>query len=134
MPLWLEWFRCVWVLRPACSRARTFLWMSLALVGLSIRAELGGVTSFVRAIGLAAETYSKLLHLFHSPALVVDRLTECWVRLSRSLFTPLRVGERLVLVADGVRIPKEGRKMPAVKELHQESDNNSKPLYIAGHS
>ena len=24
--------------------------------------------------------------------------------------------------------------MPAVKELHQESDNNSKPLFIAGHS
>lgn len=134
MPLWLEWFRCVLDLRPACSRARTFLWMSLALVGLSIRAELGGVTSFVRAVGLAGDTYPKLLHLFHSPALEVDRLTSCWVGLVRRLFTPLRVGERLVLVADGLKIPKEGRKMPAVKELHQESDNNSKPLFIAGHS
>ena len=61
MTLWLEWFRCVLDLRPACSRARTFLWMSLALLGLSVRAELGGVTSFVRAGGLAADTYPKLL-------------------------------------------------------------------------
>ena len=134
MNLWLEWFRCVLDLRPACSRARTFLWMSLALLGLSVRAELGGVTSFVRAGGLAADTYPKLLHLFHSPGLAVDRLTECWIGLTRRLFTPVRVGERLVLVADGLKIPKEGRKMPAVKKLHQESANNSKPTFIAGHS
>src|SRR3990172_10073160 len=31
-------------------------------------------------------------------------------------------------------IPKEGRKMPAVKSLHQESDSNSKPPFIMGHS
>jgi len=59
------------------------------------------------ALGLAGDTYPKLLHLFHSPALSVDRLTECWIRLTQRLFTPLRVGERLVLVADGVKIPKE---------------------------
>ena len=134
MTLWLEWFRCILDLRPACSRARTFLWMSLALLGLCVRAELGGVTSFVRAVGLVAGTYPKLLHLFHSPGLAVDRLTECWVGLTRRLFTPLRVGERLVLVADGLKIPKEGLKMPAVKKLHQESANNSKPPFIAGHS
>ena len=53
MPLWLEWFRCVLDLRPACARTATFLWMSLALMGLAVRAELAGVTSFVRALGLA---------------------------------------------------------------------------------
>ena len=134
MALWLEWFRCVLDLRPACSRARTFLWMSLALLGLSVRAEWAGVTSVVRAVGLNAGTYPKLLHLFHTAGLAVDRLTECWVGVARRRFTPLRVGERLVLVADGLKIPKEGRKMPAVKNLHQESTNNSKPPFIAGHS
>ena len=29
---------------------------------------------------------------------------------------------------------KEGRKMPAVKCVHQESENNSKPEFIMGHS
>ncbi len=134
MKLWTEWFRCVSNLRPACARKATFLWMSLALLGLSVRAELGGVTSFVRAAGLTPGTYPKLLHLFHSSGLAVDRLTELWIALARRVFVPLRVGERLVLVADGLKIPKEGRKMPAVKSLHQESANNSKPPFISGHS
>jgi hypothetical protein len=134
MPLWLEWFRCLESLRPACARTATFLWMSLALMGLSVRAELAGVTSFVRALGLSPATYRNLLHLFHSPGLDLSRLSAAWIALVRRLFVPLRVGERVVVVADGLKVPKEGRKMPAVKKLHQESANNSKPPYIAGHS
>ena len=33
-----------------------------------------------------------------------------------------------------MKAPKEGRRMPAVKSLHQESESNSKPEYIMGHS
>jgi hypothetical protein len=134
MSLWLEWFRCVQALRPACARARTFMWMCLALFGLCIRSDLGGVTSFVRAGGLAAATYHRLLHLFHTPALALDTLTTLWVRLVLKLFVPLRAGTRPVLVADGLKAPKEGRLMPAVKKLHQESTDNSKPEFIFGHS
>lgn len=39
-----------------------------------------------------------------------------------------------MLIADGLKNPKEGRKMPAVKLLHQESTNNSKPEYVMAHS
>jgi hypothetical protein len=31
-------------------------------------------------------------------------------------------------------VPKRGRKMPAVKLLHQQSESNTKPEYIMGHS
>jgi hypothetical protein len=134
MALWLEWFRCLEALRPACARAATFLWMSLALMGLSVRAELAGVTSFVRALGLAPAAYRSLLHLFHSRGLDLERLSAGWVALASRLFVPVRVGQRVVLIADGLKVPKEGRKMPAVKKLHQESANNSKPPFIAGHS
>jgi hypothetical protein len=37
-------------------------------------------------------------------------------------------------LGDGIKNPKRGRKMPAVKRLHQVSDNNTKPEYIMGHS
>lgn len=134
MSLWMDWFQCVRALRPACSRARTFLWMTLVLVGLSIRPDLGGVTSFVRAGGLVPEAYRRLLHLFHTPGLDLGRLTTLWIRLVLRLFTPLEAGGRLVCVADGIKVPKEGKKMPAVKRLHQESGNNSKPPFIFGHS
>ena len=134
MALWLEWFRCVKALRPACARSKTFMWMCLALFGLCTRSDLGGVTSLVRAGGLVAKAYPRLLHLFHAPALALDTLTQLWVRLALKLFTPLRAGTRPILVADGLKAAKEGRKMPAVKLLHQESTDNSKPEFIFGHS
>jgi len=39
-----------------------------------------------------------------------------------------------VLLGDGIKIPKSGRKMPAVKRPHQASENNTKPEFIMGHS
>lgn len=134
MFLWFEWFQCVQKLRPACTRTRTFLWMVLALVGLCSRADLAGVTSFVRAAWLQPRTYRRLLHLFHSSGLHLHTLTSLWIKLALSLFNPVRVGNRPVFVADGIKVPKEGRKMPAVKKLFQNSENNTKPEFIFGHS
>ncbi len=37
-------------------------------------------------------------------------------------------------VGDGIKVPKCGKKMPGVKLLHQQSDSNTKPEYIMGHS
>ena len=108
--------------------------MTLALVGLTVRSDLLGVTSVVRAVWLRPCTYKRLLHMFHTPALAVQKLTTLWIRLSLKLFDPLKVQGRLVLVADGLKVAKEGRKMPAVKKLHQESGDNSKPEFIFGHS
>ena len=46
----------------------------------------------------------------------------------------MQVNDRIVLVGDGIKVGKRGRKMPAVKCLHQESDVNTKPEFIMGHS
>ncbi|WP_339218393.1 hypothetical protein [Paenibacillus sp. FSL H8-0332] len=43
------------------------------------------------------------------------------------------VKDRVVLVGDGMKQAKEGRRMPGVKKLHQESENVSKDDYIFGH-
>lgn len=134
MELWTAWFTAVAGLRPACARWRTFAWMVVVLLGLSIRSDLAGVTSIVRGLELAPALYLRLLALFHSRGLKLAALTELWVRWCRRAFTPLRVGPYLLCLADGLKVAKEGRKMPAVKKLHQSSDNNSKPPFIFGHS
>lgn len=134
MALWVEWFRCVVELRKACSRRRTFVWMCLVLVGFSVRTDLLGVTSFVRSCFLRPEKYRRLLHLFHSPALKLEKITELWTLLVLKVFRPVTCQDHLVLAADGLKVPKEGKKMPAVKALHQESQDNSKPAFIMGHS
>ena len=56
------------------------------------------------------------------------------MRLCLSLFRPFEVGSRLVCLADGIKAPKEGKQLPAVKLLHQQSQSNTKPEYIMGHS
>ncbi len=134
MTLWLEWFRCVHHLRSACTRHLTFFWMALVLAALAIRPDLLGVTSFVRASFLDPICYRLLLNFFHSRSLVLPPLLEAWVRLAMRLFSPVTEGGYVVFVADGLKVPKEGKKMPAVKSLHQESTDNSKPTYIMGHS
>jgi hypothetical protein len=134
MLLWNQWLHAVMVLRPACSRMRTFLWMLLVLMGLCCRADNAGVTSFVRVLNFRGQAYHRFLHLFHSTALNLDVLTACWARLCLVLFRPFEVGSRLVCLADGIKAPKEGRRMPAVKRLHQQSSSNTKPEFIMGHS
>jgi hypothetical protein len=134
MALWWEWFRCVQALRPACARRWTFVWMALVLAGLSIRSDRAGVSSMVRALGLKAVCYRRLLYVYHSPGLCLERLRACWTRLVLKVFRPLRLGGRLLVIGDGLKVAKEGRKMPAVKKRHQSSANNSKATYIFGHS
>lgn len=91
------------------------------LAGLSIRADLAGVSSLVRVLGLEAKCYRRLLYLFYAPGLALDTLTGTWAELVLRLFTPLRVGNRLVLIGDGLKVAKEGHKMPAVKKLHHKA-------------
>src|SRR5437016_5245575 len=99
--LWAIWWNAILVLRPAFSRLRTFMWFVTAVAGLTVRLELLGVTSIVRALNLRPRLYTKLLDQFHS---------------------------------SGIKAPKRGKKMPAVKLLHQQSESNTKPEYIMGHS
>jgi len=134
MPLWMRWNAFVQTLQPACARQATFQWMRIALMGFCVRTDLAGVTSWVRALALQPRQYLRLLHLFHSEALRLGPLTALWVRFCQHHFDALEVGGARVCLADGLKVPKEGRKMPAVKKLHQESTNNSKPEWIAGHS
>jgi hypothetical protein len=108
--------------------------MLLTLIGLAIRADTQGVTSVVRAFGLGDTTYKAILNLFHSRAFSLEKFTNLWISLCFKIFCPVTAEGLTVLVADGLKVPKEGKKMPGRKRLHQESKNNSKPEYIMGHS
>ena len=133
--LWNHWWKLVCELRPACARTRTFLWMAVCLAGMTARKDLMGVTSIVRALGLVPACYDRLLDFFHSSALNLGKLTCLWRDLVFRVHPGiLRVNGRPVLVGDGIKVAKAGRKMPAVKKLHQQSDSNTKPAYIFGHS
>ena len=132
--LWRKWWRMARHLRGACARTRTFLWMVVFLMGMTVRTDLLGVTSVVRALGLLPACYDRMLDFLHSPALCLDTLTRLWRGLVFRQQGILRVDGRPVLVGDGIKVARSGKKMPGVKKLHQSSDSNTKPEYIFGHS
>lgn len=135
MTLWIRWWNVIWQLRPAFSRLRTFVWFATSVAGLTVRTELLGVTSLVRALKLRPRLYHKLLAQFHSSAVRLDDLCALWTQLALRLFPePVCIHGRRVLVGDGIKVPKRGKKMPSVKLLHQQSESNTKPEYIMGHS
>jgi len=116
MRIWTEWGSWVEPLRAACSRSRSFLWLLAALAGISIRSDLGGVASIVRALGSGGHCYDRLLDFFHSKAVDPDALCRCWVKTVFARMPGIhRVNGGPVLLGDGIKIPKRGRKMPAVK-------------------
>lgn len=136
MRLWILWWDVVRLLRPAFARTRTFLWFAVCAAGFTTRGELRGVTSVVRALGLNDFYYDRLLDFFHSTAVNVDLLGRCWTALILNIGSKflLRHNGRVIILGDGIKAPKCGRKMPSVKKLHQESESNTKPAYIFGHS
>ena len=77
--------------------------------------------------------YHPLLRFFHSSAMNLQKLTERWVSLTLKLFKKVIVNERYLIIGDGIKIAKSGKKMP-VKGLHQVSSSNTKPEFIMGHS
>ncbi len=135
MELWTLWYTIASSLRPAFSRTRTYLWFLAALSGFCVRTDLFGVTSFARAHGFGGIGYDRLLDMFHSGGFDARRLRSVWVKTLLRFASPFiwEVNGCPVLLCDGIKIPKSGKKMPGVKKLHQESESNTKPEYIFGH-
>ena len=119
--LWAAWWGVLILLRPAFSQWRVFMWFALSVAGITIRTDtLGGVSSIMRSLKLKKCFYDALLRNFHSNAVRLDELSALWTRIVLRLFpAPLRVNGRLVIVGDGIKIAKCGRKMPGVKALQR---------------
>ena len=60
MKLWICWWDAIWLLRQAFPRLRTFMWFAAIVAGMTIRPELMGVTSIIRATGLHERHYINL--------------------------------------------------------------------------
>jgi hypothetical protein len=115
------------------SRRPTFCWFVIILLGLMLRSDHLGITSIVRELSLSVSAYPAMLHFFRSEGWRVEGLKYTWLKIIAATPLPVKEAGRYILIGDGVKQAKEGRKIPGVKRLHQESDNSSKSEYIHGH-
>lgn len=119
--------------RGCFSREAAFNWFVIVIVGFCIRCDHEGLTSFIRWFALDPNYYYSLLHFFHASSWKLDSLLNEWTKWVITHYPVIEFNERPLLIGDGIKIAKEAKRMPAVKRLHQESNNNSKKEYINGH-
>lgn len=118
---------------PCFTRKAAFHWFVVIIIGLILRSDKLGVTSIIRDLALAPSSYDCMLHFFRASSWSLTEIRRCWFS-AVSKYAPLyKEGNAHVLVGDGVKQSKEGRRMPGVKKLFQESENSAKPAYIHGH-
>jgi len=120
-------------MRPAFSRRATYCWFVVVFVGFILRTDNFGVSSIIRALDLSPQSYTCLLHFFHSTAWNVEEMMAIWWQWLVKKNVAHCINDRLVLVGDHTKTPKDGRKIPAVTTLHQDSETGSKPSYFRGH-
>lgn len=135
MQLWKEWMLLVNQLEGAFSRKKTFFWFVIVLFGFTVKFDAIGVTSLARGAGVLESCYTSMLNFFITGAVSHVMLRQLWVGVVFRHFSGIvRVNNRVLIIGDGIKIPKEGKKMPGVKWLHQASESNSKAEHIMGHS
>ena len=120
-------------LRSAFSREATYEWFLLLMWGVLLCHQPPAVTSYLNALGLGESRYEQALHWFHSSAFRIDELCQSWGDWLSGHSCAHRLRGQLVYVGDGIKVGKEGRKMPGVKGMHQDSEDVSKPKWIRGH-
>ena len=132
--MWLLWWNIMCDLRNAFRDTRTFMWFCTCVAAMMIRIDTAGVTSLIRALGLRGTYYDRMLDFFHSTAVDRDLLARLWGKCVLGFGMSHTINGRVLIIGDGIKAPKEGKCMPGVKSLHQESESNSKPEFIMGHS
>ena len=119
--------------RHVFRRKATFHWFVIVIFAFMLRIEGEGVTSIIRCLGLPPNDYYNLLHFFHSSAFAIEPLCRHWMSLVFQIAPTLSVKDRPVYLFDAIKVGKSGKKMPGVKMLHQESEDNTKAEFIMGH-
>ena len=120
-------------LRPAFRREAAYHWFIVLMWGVLLCHQAPAVTSYLNALGLGERCYEQALHWFHSSAFSIDEVCGRWGDWLASHSCAHRLRGQRVYVGDGIKVGKEGRKMPGVKGMHQESEDVSKPEWLRGH-
>lgn len=119
--------------RSCFTRKRAWLLFCLVILGFMGGTLVEGVTSFCRIFGLHHAGYLALLHFFRSTAWDLDSLLLCWSLWLLKSKHVIYVGERVILIGDHTKCLKDGRRMPGVVSLHDDSETQSKPQHFRGH-
>ena len=119
--------------RKCFTRRKTFEWFIVIVVGFMIRNDNLGVTSVIRSLLIDPISYVTIINFFRSNAWALDKLMVTWWSIVYKCAPIVRKNGYTVIIGDGIKKSKEGRKMAGAKVHCQDSENSGKPSFIWGH-
>jgi hypothetical protein len=119
--------------RPCFNRQASWVNFCIIIIGFIIRPDMRGVSSVISALRIRPQRYTTLLKFFRSNAFDIDALYRKLIAVCMKILPPQTINGKVILIGDHIKISKEGRRMPAIENLHQESQNSGKGTFIAGH-
>jgi hypothetical protein len=125
--------RILFSFRSCFTRTAAFNWFVILVYGFIVRVDVCGASSFIRWLGIKPNLYTAMLSFFRASSWNLSDILQRWLKIVLQRCPLPTIDGRLLLAGDGIKVSKEAKKMPAVKRLHQESDNSGKAPYIYGH-
>ena len=119
--------------RVIFSRTTTWVVFCMVVLGFIGTNEMIGVSSFCRFWGVGESVYHVFLHFFRVSSWSLPALVAHWTTFVVAQDVIVQTQGRVALVGDHTLVPKDGRRMPGVLSLHQNSETQSKPSYFRGH-
>ena len=118
---------------PCFNRRASWVNFCNIIIGFILRSDIRGVSLVVSALRIKPERYTTLLKFFRSNAFDIDSLYQKLITVFMKILPPKTIDGSVILVGDHIKVSKEGRRMPAIEKLHQESQNSGKGAFIEGH-
>jgi hypothetical protein len=118
---------------PCSKRQASWVNFCCIIIGFVIRPDTRGVSSVISALRMKSERYTSLLKFFRSTSFDIDGLYQKLITVCMRILPRKTVNGRVILVRDHIKASKEGRRMPVIEKLHQESQNSGKGAFIEGH-
>jgi len=120
--------------RKCFKREKCWKWFAILIIGFMTRSEHRGITSILAILRLKPHLYHNILHFFRSSAYTTGVIFKKWIEIVMKHGNIQRVANRIILLGDHSKVSKEGKYMPDLQTLHQDSQNSGKAEYIEGHN
>ena len=100
----------LWEFRSCFSRKAAFSWFLIIIVGLLVRFDHFGISSFIRWLFLNPEYYDPMLRFFRATSWNLEVVLARWTTIAITQYPTIELNGRKVLIGDGI-------KVEAVEEL-----------------
>ncbi len=107
--------------RKCFTRKASFEWLVVVVIGLMVRSDHLGVTSFIRELGLRPGVYESVLHFFRASSWKLARVRQVWYKTVKANAPVCREDTWNILIGDRVKQSQKARRMPTVKKIFQDT-------------